>query len=197
MNGSEPRRIRLPLSDTVISELRAGDQVLLSGDIYTARDAAHKRMTETIAAGGELPFDLQGQAIYYTGPTPAKPGDIIGSAGPTTSGRMDAYTPELLARGLKGMIGKGYRNEAVIEAIVRHKAVYFGAVGGAGALIARTVRAVRTIAYEDLGTEAIRLLTVQDFPAIVLIDCLGNDGYRRAQYGDEAAESRDPSRGER
>ncbi len=138
-------------------------------------------MADALARGETLPFELRGQTIYYVGPTPAKPGDPIGSAGPTTSERMDAYTPALLERGLNGMIGKGYRDRSVIEAMIRHRAVYFGAVGGAGATIARSVRAVETVAYEDLGTESVKRLVVSDFPAIVLIDCEGNDWYRLAQ----------------
>ncbi|WP_328592565.1 Fe-S-containing hydro-lyase [Paenibacillus cymbidii] len=175
------RRIVAPLDDTVVTSLRAGDRVLISGVLYTARDAAHKRMADALARGETLPFELRGQTIYYVGPTPAKPGDPIGSAGPTTSERMDAYTPALLERGLNGMIGKGYRDRSVIEAMIRHRAVYFGAVGGAGATIARSVRAVETVAYEDLGTESVKRLVVSDFPAIVLIDCEGNDWYRLAQ----------------
>lgn len=175
-------RITVPFTDEkAITSLHAGDSVLISGDIYTARDAAHKRMVEELAEGKPLPFEIQNQVIYYVGPTPAKPGQVIGSAGPTTSGRMDKYAPTLLDLGLKGMIGKGYRDEAVIDSIVKNKAVYFGAIGGSGALIARTIKKVEMVAYEDLGTEAIRKLTVVDFPAMVINDCHGNDWYKQVQ----------------
>ncbi|TBL76139.1 Fe-S-containing hydro-lyase [Paenibacillus thalictri] len=177
--------MRVPLDESTCESLRAGDRVLISGTVYTARDAAHKRMFETLAAGDQLPFELQGQVIYYTGPTPAQPGQIIGSAGPTTSGRVDKYTPALLEGGLKGMIGKGYRSREVIDAIVSHKAVYFAAVGGAGTLISRSIRAAEVIAYEELGTEAVRKLTVENFPAIVINDIHGGDWYElaKAAYG--------------
>jgi fumarate hydratase subunit beta len=174
------KKISLPLQDEIILSLRAGDRVLISGTLYTARDAAHKRMAESISRGEELPFDITNQVIYYVGPTPAKPEQIIGSAGPTTSGRVDKYTPVLLERGLKGMIGKGSRNQEVRNAIQQHGAVYFGAIGGSGALIARTIKEVEIVAYEDLGTEAIRKLTVVDFPAIVINDQFGNDWYEQA-----------------
>lgn len=171
------KKITLPLTDADLDSLKAGDRVLLSGTVYTARDAAHKRMVDQEKEGIPFPIDVARQVIYYTGPTPAKPGEVIGSAGPTTSGRMDLYTPRLLEKGLKGMIGKGYRNEEVKAAIKRHRAVYFGAVGGAAALIARSIKAVEVIAYEDLGTEAIRKLTIEDFPVFVINDVHGGDIY--------------------
>jgi len=174
---ADVKRISTPFSDEVVSSLRSGDKVLISGCLYTARDAAHKRLDDLIRQGKELPFDLQGQVVYYVGPSPAKPGQMIGSAGPTTSSRMDAYAPALIARGLKGMIGKGGRSAEVIRAMVQYHACYFGAVGGAAALLARTIREVEMVAYEDLGTEAIRRLRVDDFPAIVINDVLGNDLY--------------------
>ncbi|MDN7227630.1 Fe-S-containing hydro-lyase [Planococcus liqunii] len=173
------KKITLPLTDADLDSLKAGDRVLLSGTVYTARDAAHKRMTEQEKEGIPFPIDVAGQVIYYTGPTPAKPGEVIGSAGPTTSGRMDLYTPRLLEKGLKGMIGKGYRNEEVKAAIKQHRAVYFGAVGGAAALIARSIKAVEVIAYEDLGTEAIRRLTIENFPVFVINDVHGGDIYEQ------------------
>lgn len=176
------KRIQTPLDVEAIQSLRAGDRVLLSGAVYTARDAAHKRMIETLEAGRELPLDLRGQVIYYVGPTPAKPGQIIGSAGPTTSGRVDKYTPQLLSMGLKGMIGKGYRNAEVREAISKQGAVYLGAIGGSGAVIAKSIKQVEMIAYEDLGPEAIRRLTVVDFPLIVINDAYGNDWYELAVH---------------
>ena len=174
---SEEIRLTTPLTDDDIESLRAGDRVLLSGVIYTGRDAAHKRLFELLAAGKELPVDLRGQVIYYVGPTPAKPGEAIGSAGPTTSGRMDAYTPALIEYGLKGMIGKGMRSPAVLEAIRRFKAVYFGATGGAGALLAKRIKKAEVVAYEDLGPEAIYRLEVEDFPVVVINDAHGGDLY--------------------
>lgn len=173
----EIKRLTTPLSDEDVSGLRAGDRVLISGVIYAARDAAHKRIYELLAAGKPLPVDFAGQVIYYVGPTPAKPGKVIGSAGPTTSGRMDAYAPALIALGLKGMIGKGSRNAVVKDAMVKHKAVYFGATGGAGALLARCIVKAEIAAYEDLGPEAIRRLEVKDFPVIVINDIYGGDLY--------------------
>ncbi|WP_423798473.1 Fe-S-containing hydro-lyase [Neobacillus sp. SAB-20_R2A] len=167
-----------PISEQELLKLKAGDRVFLSGTIYTARDAAHKRMFEALQKGEELPFDVAGQTIYYVGPTPAKPGAVIGSAGPTTSGRMDKYTPVLLELGLKGMIGKGYRSEEVIESMKKNKAVYFAAIGGSGALIAKTIQSVEVVAYEDLGPEAIYKLTISNFPAVVIIDSEGNDWYK-------------------
>ena len=173
--------IDTPLSDEVLEKLKAGDRVLISGVIYSARDAAHKRLVELIEAGKKLPFDLAGQVIYYVGPTPPKPGMIIGSAGPTTSYRMDPYAPILMEKGLKGMIGKGFRGQEVIEAMERYRAVYFAAIGGAGALISKMIKRVEVVAYEDLGTEAIRRMEVEDFPAIVVNDIHGNDLYRQGR----------------
>ncbi|WP_047151808.1 Fe-S-containing hydro-lyase [Aneurinibacillus tyrosinisolvens] len=179
------KQVRLPLSKEQIEELRAGERVELTGMLYTARDAAHKRMYETLESGNGLPVEIAGQIIYYVGPTPPKPGQVIGSAGPTTSSRMDAYTPRLLEMGLRGMIGKGKRNAEVKEAIVRQQAVYFAAVGGAAALIAQTIRSAEVVAYADLGTEAIYRLEVEKFPAIVVNDIYGNDLYEQgeAQFG--------------
>jgi fumarate hydratase subunit beta len=173
-----------PLSDEDVSKLKAGDIVYLSGTIYTARDAAHKRLVDLIAEGKELPFDLQGSVIYFVGPTPPKPGEPIGSAGPTTSYRMDSYSPTLIEHGQKGMIGKGKRNQAVKDACVKHKAVYFGATGGAGALIAKAIKSAEVIAYPELGPEAIRKLEVENFPVTVINDTYGNDLYEmgRAKY---------------
>ncbi len=173
----EMKQITTPLDERVIEQLKAGDKVLLSGAIYTARDAAHKRFTDTLQAGGQIPFDIRGQVIYYCGPSPASPGRVIGAAGPTTSGRMDAYTPTLLSLGLKGMIGKGKRSQTVRDAIVRYKAVYFGATGGAGALLSRAVVSYDIVAYEDLGPEAVARLVVKDFPLFVINDVFGEDLY--------------------
>ncbi len=170
-------RFDLPVSQQELEKLRAGDRVILSGIIYTARDAAHKRLTELMEAGETLPIQLEGTAIYYAGPTPEKPGEVIGSAGPTTSGRMDPYAPMLLDAGLKMMIGKGNRSKAVIDAIVRNKAVYFAAMGGAGALMGSCVEDVDIVCYEDLGCEAIRRLEVKDMPLTVAIDSRGNNLY--------------------
>jgi fumarate hydratase subunit beta len=175
------KRICAPLSDSDVASLRAGDLVLISGDVIGARDAAHRRLFELLEQGRPLPVDLRGQIIYYVGPTPARPGEVIGTAGPTTAGRMDPYTPALLAVGLKGMIGKGSRSQAVQEAMQAHKAVYVAAVGGIGALLRRCVEGVRAIAYEDLGPEAMRLITLKDFPAIVVNDCHGGDLYAEAR----------------
>ncbi len=174
---SEPIRIKTPLSNGDVEGLKAGDRVLISGVIYTGRDAAHNRLVDLIDRGEELPFDIRGQIIYYVGPTPARPGKSIGSAGPTTSYRMDPFAPKLLERGLKGMIGKGMRSQEVIDAMTRFKAVYMAAVGGAAALIARRIKKSEIIAYEDLGPEAIRRLEVEEFPAIVVNDIWGNDLY--------------------
>ncbi len=171
------RKITTPLTDEVVETLRVGDRLLITGTIFTGRDAAHKRLVELIDKGEPLPIDLQGQIIYFVGPTPPKPGQVIGSAGPTTSGRMDAYSPKLLDLGLKGMIGKGVRNEAVREALKRNKAVYLGATGGAGALLAQRIRSAEVVAYEDLGPEAIRRLEVQHFPVVVINDMYGGDLY--------------------
>uniref|UniRef100_A0A831TH20 Fe-S-containing hydro-lyase n=1 Tax=Thermorudis peleae TaxID=1382356 RepID=A0A831TH20_9BACT len=180
MAGKHPRHIRVPLDRQTIDALRAGDQVLISGTLLTARDAAHQRLVDALERGEPLPIDLRGQVIYYVGPAPPRPGMVIGSAGPTTSGRMDPYTPALLAAGLRGMIGKGYRSPAVRQAIVEHGAVYFGAIGGSGALLARRITAAEVVAYEDLGPEAIYRLTVVDFPAIVINDRHGGDLYESA-----------------
>lgn len=166
-----------PLSDEDLKKLKIGDTVKISGTIYTARDAAHLRLVEAYKKDGKLPLDLKGQIIYYVGPSPAKPGNVIGSAGPTTSYRMDAYAPQLLDLGLKGMIGKGARNEDVRNSIVKNRAVYFAAVGGAAALIAKTIKECEVILYEDLGPEAIRKLRVENFPAIVVNDIFGGDLY--------------------
>lgn len=169
--------LKTPLSTKDVEKLHAGDRVLLSGIICTGRDAAHKRLYELIQAGLPLPIDLQGQVIYYVGPTPAKPGKVIGSAGPTTSGRMDTYAPALIKLGLKGMIGKGARSKEVLDAMKEYKAVYFGATGGAAALLARCIKEAEVVAYEDLGAEAIYRLEVQDFPVIVINDIYGGDLY--------------------
>lgn len=176
--------IATPLDPQVIEKLRAGDQVSITGVIYTARDAAHKRLIEAMDRGEELPFDIRGQTLYYMGPSPARPGRVIGAAGPTTSGRMDAYSPRLIAAGLKGMIGKGSRSQEVKEAIKKHKAVYFAAIGGAGALIARAIKKAEVVAYEDLGAEAILRLEVESFSAIVVNDAQGGDLYEegKAKY---------------
>ena len=173
-------RLQAPFDRETAKSLHAGDYVLISGTIYTARDAAHKRMAEALAEGKELPFDIRGNIIYYMGPSPASEGRPIGSAGPTTATRMDKYTPELLDLGLGGMIGKGKRSAAVVDGIVRNGAVYFASVGGAGALLSKCITDSVIIAYEDLGTEAIRKLTVKDFPAIVVIDAEGNNIYETA-----------------
>lgn len=174
------RHISVPLDKETATSLHAGDYVYLTGTIYTARDAAHKRMQETLDGGEKLPLDVKNNVIYYMGPSPARPGKAIGSAGPTTASRMDKYAPSLLDLGLKGMIGKGKRNQAVIDAIVRNGAVYFAAVGGAGALLSRSIVSSEVIAYDDLGTEAIRKLEVKDFPVIVVIDSEGNNLYETA-----------------
>ena len=166
--------ITTPLSENAAKLLKAGDTVYITGTVYTARDAAHKRLAEMVKTGGEMPFPLCGGMIYYTGPTPARPGQAIGSAGPTTSSRMDAYTPALLDLGLRGMIGKGNRSIETVEAMKRNSSVYFGAIGGAGALLGGAVIKAEVIAYEDLGTEAIHRLEVKDFPTIVVIDCEGD-----------------------
>lgn len=171
------KKITAPLMQEEIKDLRAGEYVYITGTIYTARDAAHKRMYETLENGEKLPIDLENNIIYYMGPSPAREGRPIGSAGPTTSSRMDKYTPKMLDLGLKGMIGKGKRSEEVRDAIVRNEAVYFAAVGGAGALLSKSIKKSEVIAYDDLGTEAIRKLEVEDFPAIVVIDSQGNNLY--------------------
>lgn len=180
-------KIETPLTKDKINSLRAGDMIELSGIVYTARDAAHKKLMELIIAGEKLPFDLTNQIIYYVGPCPSPNDRVIGSAGPTTSGRMDYYTPTLIEMGLTGMIGKGQRSKEVIDAMVKHGAVYFGAFGGAGALISKSIKSQRVIAFEELGTEAVRELTVVDFPAIVVIDRFGNNLYDtgRSRYADK------------
>jgi len=170
--------IYTPLTSEVINDLRAGDRVLLNGIIYTGRDAAHKRLAELIEKGQKLPMDIKDQVIYYVGPCPAKPGQVIGSAGPTTSGRMDAYAPLLMDHGLRGMIGKGLRSQEVVDSIIKNKAVYFAAVGGAGALLAEAVKEAEVIAFPDLGAEAIYKLRVENFPVTVIIDSKGNDLYK-------------------
>ena len=170
-------KITTPLTKEMVRTLRAGDSCLLSGVIYTARDAAHKRLCELLQAGKELPVELSENIIYFVGPTPAKPGQAIGSAGPTTSYRMDAYSPELISRGLTGMIGKGKRGPDVIAAMKSCGAVYFGAIGGCGALLSKCIKKAEVVAYEDLGAEAIRRLEVEDFPVIVIIDSYGNNLY--------------------
>ncbi|MCD7738763.1 MAG: Fe-S-containing hydro-lyase [Lachnospiraceae bacterium] len=171
------KHITAPFSKEEAASLRVGDYVYITGTLYTARDAAHARMYQALAEGKELPFNIEGNLIYYMGPSPAREGRVIGSAGPTTASRMDKYTPQLLDLGLGGMIGKGKRSLAVIDAIVRNQSVYFAAVGGAGALLSKAIKSSEVVAYDDLGTEAIRKLWVEDFPAIVVIDSLGNNLY--------------------
>jgi len=178
---SDVVRLMTPIDESTARSLHAGDRILLSGVIYTARDAAHKRMVEELNSGGKLPIDIVNQIIYYVGPTPAPPGRIIGSAGPTTSGRMDAYAPILIARGLRGMIGKGSRNDSVIAAMREYGAVYFGATGGAGALLARRIVSCEVVAYPELGPEAVHRLEVSDFPVIVINDAYGGDLYREGK----------------
>jgi fumarate hydratase subunit beta len=173
----EIKRITTPLDEDSVSRLRSGDKVLLSGCIYTARDAAHKRFMEVLQKGASLPIDIKGQVISYCGPTPPAPGRVIGAAGPTTSSRMDAYAPTLLALGLKGMIGKGRRSDQVKDAMREYKALYFGATGGAGALLSKCVLAYDVVAYKDLGPEAVARLLVEDFPLFVINDIFGNDLY--------------------
>lgn len=178
------KNISTPLNDEQVGKLKAGDNVLLSGIVYTARDAAHGRLIDLINNNEKLPIDIKEQVIYYVGPTPAKEGQVIGSAGPTTSYRMDSYTPTLLDLGLKGMIGKGARSKDVIQSIINNKAVYFGAIGGAGALISKSIIKSEIVAYDDLGAEAIRRIEVRDFPVVVIIDSEGNNLYEigREQY---------------
>ncbi|MGI6698696.1 MAG: Fe-S-containing hydro-lyase [Clostridiales bacterium] len=173
-----------PLTDETVKGLKAGDRVLLNGVIYTGRDAAHKRLVEMMERGEKLPLELEGQIIYYVGPCPAKPGKVIGSAGPTTSGRMDAYAPRLMEKGLKGMIGKGIRNDKVVDSIIKNNAVYFAAIGGAGALLAESIIKAKVLAFDDLGPEAVYELTVENFPVTVVIDSQGNDLYKigKEQY---------------
>ena len=184
MRDIDDQKIALPLTDETLKDLKAGDEVLLTGVMYVARDAAHKRMIEALDQGKPLPFDLRRQTIYFMGPSPARPGQLIGSAGPTTSGRMDSYSPRLIAEGLKGMIGKGMRSPAVKDAMKQYKAVYFGAIGGAGALAARSIKKSEVIAYEELGAEAVRRLEVEDFPVTVVNDIYGGDLYQegKAKY---------------
>ncbi|HPV85230.1 MAG TPA: Fe-S-containing hydro-lyase [Sedimentibacter sp.] len=170
--------INTPLTPELINNLMAGDRVFLNGIIYTGRDAAHKRLAELIEKGEELPMDIKNQTIYYVGPCPAKPGQVIGSAGPTTSGRMDSYAPLLMEHGLKGMIGKGIRNQQVVDSIIKYNAVYFAAIGGAGALLSEAIKEAEVIAFPDLGAEAIYKLRVENFPVIVIIDNKGNDLYK-------------------
>ena len=172
--------IKAPLEKEIVKTLRAGDYVYITGTIYTARDAAHKRMDETLREGKELPVPLKDEIVYYMVPSPAREGRVIGSAGPTTASRMDKYTPKLLDLGLGGMIGKGKRSKEVIDAIIRNQSVYFAAVGGAGALLSKCIQESEVVAYDDLGTEAIRRLTVKNFPVIVVIDCEGNNLYETA-----------------
>ena len=178
------KRITLPLTEEVARSLKAGDRVYLTGIIYTSRDAGHKRMCEALAAGEELPIDPMNATIYYVGPTPAKPGTVIGSAGPTTSGRMDAYAPTMMSVGARGMIGKGARLPEVVEAMKKFGGVYFGAIGGAGALLAKCIKSAKLIAFEDLGAEALRELYVEDMPLMVIIDSEGNNLYElgREEY---------------
>lgn len=178
------KRISTPLTDEKVKDLKVGDSILLSGVIYTARDAAHKRLVELLDEGKELPIDIKDSIIYFVGPSPTKPGYAIGSAGPTTSYRMDAYSPRLLELGLKGMIGKGKRNKDVVDSMIKNTAVYFGAIGGAAALIARSITKCDIVAYEDLGAEAIRRLEIKDMPLTVVIDSEGNNLYEigRKEY---------------
>lgn len=175
------KKITTPLTEEKVKDLKIGDAVLISGTIYTARDAAHARLVNLIEEGKELPMDIKDAIIYYVGPTPAKPGKALGSAGPTTSYRMDPYAPKLLDNGLKGMIGKGLRSKEVIDAIVRNNGVYFAAIGGAAALIGQCVKKAELIAYEDLGAEAVRKLEVEDLPVVVVIDSEGNNLYEKGQ----------------
>ena len=175
------KELTTPLSDADVESLRAGDRVRITGVLYTARDAAHGRLLPLIEQGAPLPFDPRGQIIYYTGPSPARPGSVVGSIGPTTASRMDRYVPALLKLGLKGTIGKGYRSQPVKDALRQHRGLYLGAIGGAGAVLSQFVKKLEVVAYEDLGTEAIRRLEVEGFPAIVLYDCHGGDLYQEGQ----------------
>lgn len=173
--------LKTPIKDEALECIKSGQRILISGEIFTARDAAHSRMIKTLDEGKELPFDIMGAAIYYVGPTPARPGMVIGAAGPTTSGRMDAYSPRLLSLGMKCMIGKGSRNKDVKDAMVKYKGIYCASTGGAAALLSKSVKKAEVIAYEDLGTEAIRRLIVEDFPVYVINDIFGNDLYETAR----------------
>jgi fumarate hydratase subunit beta len=181
---AQAKKVKLPLNDKTLRKFRAGDNLLLTGTMYAARDAAHRRMFEALEQGKPPPFDIKGATIYYTGPSPARPGRIVGSAGPTTSGRMDVYTPFLVAKGLKGMVGKGPRSKAVKDALVQYGAVYLGAVGGAGALISQSIKKSQVVAYEELGPESIRQLEVANFPVTVINDIYGGDLYEegKARY---------------
>lgn len=172
--------IHTPITEDITKELKAGDYIYLSGTVYTARDAAHQRMTEALAQGKSLPVDLKDAVIYYMGPSPAREGQVIGSAGPTTASRMDRYTPALLELGLKAMIGKGRRSAEVVDAMIRNHSVYFAAVGGAGALISKCIKKAEIVCYADLGTEAVRKLEIENFPMVVVIDSQGNDLYKTA-----------------
>jgi len=178
------KKVKLPLTDETLGDLKSGDNILLTGVMYVARDAAHKRMVEALDQGKPLPFDIKGQTVYFMGPSPAKPGQPIGSAGPTTSGRMDSYSPRLISEGLKGMIGKGMRSQAVKDAMKEYKAVYLAAVGGAGALISKSIKKAEVVAYEELGAEAVLRMEVEDFPATVINDIYGGDLYEegKARY---------------
>ena len=196
ISGTSNKRIlTAPFTDEVIQSLKAGDMVYISGVIYTGRDAAHKRLWEMIGRGEAMPFEFNGQAVYYAGPAPAKPGRPIGSVGPTTGGRMDAYSPTLIAHGLKVMIGKGTRSKEVVDAMKQHTGVYLAAIGGAAALMAKCVINAEIVAFEELGTEAIRRLEVKELPVVVAIDSLGNDMYRlaREQYGQDVSTPPNPS----
>jgi len=178
---SETKNLQAPLTETDVRSLKAGDELLVSGVVYTARDMAHKRLCAAIEAGRKLQFELSGAIIYFVGPTPAPPGKVIGAAGPTTSSRMDPFSPTLIAQGLRAMIGKGYRGEEVRAAMKEYGAVHLATIGGAGALLSKHITAVEVVAYEDLGTEAIRRLQVVDFPAVVAYDCNGDSVYRENQ----------------
>lgn len=177
----EIKRITLPLTEKVIEELRAGMNVLIDGELFVARDAAHKRIVEALDRGEKPPVELKGQTVYYMGPSPARPGQVIGAAGPTTSGRMDLYTPRLLQEGLKGMIGKGERSREVQEAMKKYRAVYLAAIGGAGALLSKRIKEMKVLAYEELGAEALRLIRVEDFPAVVICDMYGGNLYEEGK----------------
>lgn len=181
MSNAQIKHIHAPFDAELARSLKAGESVLISGTILAARDAAHKRLVETLERGEALPVDLTGAVVYYVGPTPAKPGQAIGSAGPTTAGRMDAYTPRLLEQGLKGMIGKGYRSQAVVDAMKKHGVPFLAAVGGAGALISRSIKKYTVLAWPELGPEALAAMEVENFPAIVVIDAEGNDYYKSGQ----------------